>query len=138
MVQLYFLSILCNGVVGFLFIFGDFGENNTTIESSMKNSLLNGGFRLLLGIITGVVGILKLFSPMEGMPILGDLFPSIVGIAAGFLLVFGFYREHSAKVDDEGTVDHIGEIFLNNRKIAGVVMLIITALHFLFPVAFIL
>jgi hypothetical protein len=138
MVQLYFLSILCNGLVGFLFIFGDFGENNTTIESSMKFSLLSGGFRLLLGILTGVVGILKFFSPMEGMPILGDLFPALAGIAAGFLLVFGFYREHSTKVDDEGTIDHVGEVFLHNRKIAGVLMLVITALHFLFPAAFFL
>jgi uncharacterized membrane protein YuzA (DUF378 family) len=138
MVQLYFLSVLCNGLVGFLFIFGNFGESNTTIESSMKFSLLSGGFRLILGITTGVVGLLKLFSPMEGMPVLSDLFPAVVGIAAGFLLIFGFFCEHSAKVDDEGTIDHIGEVFLRTRKIVGVVMLVIAALHFLFPTAFFL
>jgi membrane-bound ClpP family serine protease len=138
MEQLYFLSILLNGLAGFMLIIGNV-EESSTIEKNIKFSLTGGGFRLILGIVTAIVGILKLFSPFEkldhspGVFFLGDLFPAIVGIASGFILVFGFYREHSAKIDGEGKLDKIGDVFLRYKKAAGFVLLAVALLHFLFP-----
>jgi hypothetical protein len=133
MEQLYFLSILLNGLTGFMLIIGNVEESS--IEKSMKFSLTGSGFRLILGIATVVTGLLKLFSPYMGVFFLGDLFPGIAGIASGFILVFGFYREHSAKIDSEGKLDKMGDAFLRYRKAAGFVLLAIALLHFLFPKA---
>ena len=135
MLQLYLLSILFNGLTGFMLIFSDAGESDS-ITDSAKFSFTNGGFRLILGIAAALTGIIKLLSPVgDQIPILGDLIPALAGIAAGFILIFGFYREHSTKAVTEGKLDQIGETFLHYRKAAGIVLLAAAALHFLFPTA---
>jgi len=137
MIQLYFLSIVFNGVAGFLFIFGDM-EKNDSAENSGKFSFVSDGFRLVIGILAGIIGVLKLLSPMKGMPILGDLLPAITGVAAGFMLIFGFYREHSSDVNAEGSINRFGEVILHYKKPIGIILLAAAALHFLFPEAFLL
>jgi hypothetical protein len=134
MVQLYLLSVLLNGVTAFLFIFGDFGESDS-VEKSMKFSLFGSGFRLILGILTAFTGIMKLFLPMEGMPILGDLIPALAGIGGSFMLLFGFYREHKVGDDRENDLDRIGDAFIRYRKVAGFALAAIAVLHFIFPKA---
>jgi uncharacterized membrane protein len=143
MVQLYFLSLVFNGLTGFLFVFGDSREDNPA-ENNRKLSVVSDGFRLILGILAAITGILKLFSPMSaigkpGIPILGDFVPAVMGIAAGFILIYSFYRERSsASIDSQEKINHFGEIFLHHRKIAGIVLLVSAVLHFLFPEAFFL
>jgi len=135
MVQFYLLSIILNGVIGCLLIFGDKLEGDAT-ANGYKLFHSSWGLRLILGILAAVTGILKLLSPMyEGKPIyfLGDFLPAIAGLAAGFILIFGFYRENSAKTDTGGKFDQIGDTFLRYRKAVGVILLITAALHFLFP-----
>ena len=135
MIQLYFLSILLNGSIGLLLVFGD-SVNGDSIESSMKFSFTSSGFRLVLGILAAITGFLKILMPVEKqVPILGDLLPALAGIAAGFIVIFGFYREHSSRIDAEGQLDRIGDTFLRYRKTSGVILLVISALHFLFPTA---
>ena len=139
MSQLYFLSIVLTGLTGFLFVFGE-TEEKDSIEKSMKFSFFGGGFRLILGILTAIVGFVKLFLPyrsygasaVAGVPILGDLFPALGGIAGGFILLFGFYREHSSGFDKESNLDRIGDAFLLRKKITGFVLIGIALLHFLF------
>ena len=137
MIQLYFLSIVFNGAAGFLFIFGDLNESDSA-ENSTKLSSVGNGFRLIIGILAAITGILKLLSPYEGIAILGDLIPALTGIAAGFMLIFAFYREHSSGDGSEGKINHFGEVFLHYKKAAGVVLLISAMLHFLFPTALLL
>ncbi|MDR2718507.1 MAG: hypothetical protein LBB89_10670 [Treponema sp.] len=137
MIQLYFLSIVFNGLAGFLFIFGDMGKSDSA-ENSGKLSFVSDGFLLVIGILAGIIGLLKLLSPMKGMPILGDLLPAVAGVAAGFMLIFGFYREHSSGVDADGAINHFGEVILHYKKPIGIVLLASAALHFLFPEAFLL
>ena len=134
MIQLYFLSIVFNGLTGFLLILGDIGDGDS-IKKNMKFSITGSGFRLILGILAAITGLLKLLSPMSKMPILGDLIPAAAGLIGGFILIFGFYREHSARVDNEGDFDRIGQAFLQYKKVAGIALLITAALHFLFPTA---
>jgi hypothetical protein len=139
MIQLYFLSILCNSVTGYILILGD-GEEPESIETSMKWSLRNATFRLVLGILSAVIGILKLLSPsMDSIPILGDLIPALAGIVSGFILIFGYYREHSsAAFEGEGKLDRLGDAFLKYKKGVGFIMLASAVLHFLFPQALLL
>ena len=135
MIQLYFLSILFNGIIGFLLVFSD-NNKDGSIENSMQFPFASGGFRLVLGILAGITGILKLLSPVERqIPILGDLLPALAGIVAGFVIIFGFYREKSSRVDQESQLDRIGDAFLRYKKAAGIALLVIAALHFLFPSA---
>jgi hypothetical protein len=137
MIQLYFLSIVFNGLAGFLFIFGDMGKDDSA-EDGRKLSFVSDGFRLVIGILAGIIGILKLLSPMKGVPILGDVLPAVAGVAAGFMLIFGFYREHSSDIDAEGKVNRFGEVVLHYKKPIGIILLASAALHFLFPEAFLL
>ena len=86
MIQLYFLSVICNALSGYILFSGDEGE----IPKNPLNFLDNPLFHLVLGIISAVTGILKLLSPsMDNILILGDLIPSTAGIIAGFMLIFG-------------------------------------------------
>jgi ABC-type sulfate transport system permease component len=138
MLQLYLMSVVLNGISGFWFIFGDVGESDS-VEKSMKFSFFGSGFRLVIGILTALVGILKLFLPVKGissvsgMPIIGDFVPALVGIAGGFILLFGFYREHKTGYDRENDLDRIGDAFIRYRKITGFTLIAIGLLHFLFP-----
>jgi hypothetical protein len=135
MVQLYFLSIILNGLAGLLLVFGDTIESDSTAKG-IRAFFSSGGFRLVLGILAGITGILKLLSPINNrIPILGDLLPALAGIAAGFILIFGFYRENSVKSDNAGNLDRVGDMFLHYKKIAGIALLAVAALHFLFPTA---
>jgi hypothetical protein len=138
MIQFYLLSIVLNGLIGFLLVFGDVIEGNST-ANGFKLFLSSWGLRLFLGILAAITGIMKLLSPvLNGMPILGDIFPALAGLTAGFILIFGFYRENSAKSETEGTLDRIGDAFLQYKKVLGVVLIIIAVLHFLFPTALLL
>jgi uncharacterized membrane protein HdeD (DUF308 family) len=131
MIQLYLLSIILNGLIGFFLVFEDAMERNST----GKGFRSSWGFRLVLGILAAVTGVLKILSPIRTV-ILGDLLPALAGIVGGFVLIFGFYRENSAKTEAEGgKLDNIGDSFLNNKKIVGIALLIVALLHFLFPTA---
>jgi hypothetical protein len=139
MVQLYFLSIVFNGLAGFLFVFAELGGDDSA-ENSAKFSSVGSGFRLIVGILAAVTGILKLLMPMGdagkiGVPILGDLLPGLASLIAGFMLIFGFYRERSSHVDSEEKINHFGEVALHYQKAVGIALLASALLHFLFPAA---
>jgi len=134
MEQLYLLSIVFNGLAAFIFISREAWESDV-IESGMKFSLNNQTFRLILGILTALIGILKLLLPTGGVPFLGDFIPAIGGLVAGFLLVFGYYRDHVQSVDGEGKLDKIGDAVLKWKKGIGFILIVIVLLHFLFPKA---
>ena len=135
MVQFYLLSIVLNGLTGFLLVFGDVIEGDST-TNGFKSFLSSWGFRLVLGILAAITGILKFLSPIDNrIPILGDFLPALGSLAAGFILIFSFYRENSAKSGDNegGKLDRIGDMFLHYRKAIGIALLVIALLHFLFP-----
>ncbi|MCL2879085.1 MAG: hypothetical protein FWF29_02455 [Treponema sp.] len=135
MVQLYFLSIFCNGLSAYIFITKESWDSDT-IEAGLRFSVRNELFRLILGILTAITGLLKLLSPYPGsLPILGDLIPALGGLAAGFILVFGYYRDHVKTIDTDGKLDRIGDAFLKWKKALGFVLLVSVILHFLFPQA---
>jgi len=131
MEQLYFLSIILNASTGFLFVFGDTAEGEPATKG-VKLFISSSGFRLVLGILAAITGFLKFLSPFK-TPILGDMLPAFAGIIAGFVLVFGFYRENAAKRDDEGNLDRLGDTLLMYKKVVGVFLLAVAVLHFLFP-----
>jgi hypothetical protein len=133
MIQLYFLSILFNGLTGYILSFGGDGPDDS-IETGVRFSLNDDTFRLVLGILSAVTGLLKLLSPTDGkFPVAGDLIPAVLGLGAGFILAFGYYRERST-VDSE-QMNHMAETLDRHKKWIGLVFLASAALHFLFPTA---
>ena len=139
MLQLYLMSVVLNGITGFWFIFGDAGESDS-VEKSMNLSFFGSGFRLTLGISTAIIGFLKFLLPVTELGktkiyILGDFLPAAAGLAGGFILLFGFYREHKTGDDAENGLNRVGDAFLRYRKVGGFILVAVALLHFLFPLA---
>ena len=136
MVQLYFLSIFCNGIIGYMLFAGENEDDNVDkIGGPLVFSFFNPTFHLALGIISAVTGILKLFITMNNVPIFGDLLAALAGLLASFLLIFGVYRRDSSNsvINRESKLDLLGEQLLRYRKALGLVLLATALLHFLFP-----
>jgi hypothetical protein len=132
MIQLYFLSILCNGAAGYLLFSGSEGE-----AEKPQLPINTPTFCLVLGIISAITGILKLLSPIpssinaaRGVLIFGDLIPAAAGIVAGIVLIFGLYRKESA--GNSGELDRIGTNLLTFRRPLGLALLAAAFVHFIF------
>ncbi|MCL2276356.1 MAG: hypothetical protein FWC21_00515 [Treponema sp.] len=126
MIQLYFLSILCNGLAGYVL----FSENKNSAEK-LPFSLNNSTFILVLGILSAVIGVLKILSPVRGGFFFGDLLPGSAGIIAGLALIFGIYRQNEVNVKP-GQLDKIGYNLLTFRKPIALGLIASALLHFIF------
>lgn len=162
MLQFYFLSILLNIVAGLVFlysskepadsasddIFNDAGDDEQTfseIDLSVLNSLKDdktnlfavplfedSSFRLVLGILMVLTGLMKLLSPIQyDVPVLGDLIPSLAGIAGGISILLDWYNKKSSM----GVLlpEILNTIFIEGKKYLGVFCIAAGILHFIFP-----
>jgi hypothetical protein len=130
MIQIYFLSILLNAGGGFV-LFSNSGKGESAIEDEIHFSLQNETFRLILGILCALVGLLKLLSPVHGdIPVIGDLVPAAAGLAAGFVLLFDYYHGRSFFEEGDGRMRTIITV---NRRWIGFVVMAAALLHFIFP-----
>jgi len=130
MVQFYFLSILLNTVAGYSLIADK--ESGSSFLDGLKSYIFNETFRLVVGILSMAVGLFKLLSVVRGdVPVIGDLFPALTALAAGFSLIIDFYRLKSSIAQEEtGTLE---KLFVKNKKWFGYLSLAAAAAHFLFP-----
>ena len=134
MLQFYFLSIVLNALAGYILITGDSeGDSILGFNFSLKDESL----RLVLGILSALMGLLKILSVAPGdVPVIGDLFPALTGFLAGFILISEYYRKRAS-----GDVLEGGKKFAllaANKKIVGIAALAAAALHFLFPTVLLL
>lgn len=134
MEQLYFLSILCNGLGGYILFFG----SDDRAERNLPAFLNNSTFYLALGVLSAVTGFLKFLSPSVGggVPILGDLVPAVLGVISGFILIFGVSRGNKPADSDlitETSPDVLATRLLKFRKPLGLGLLASALIHFLFP-----
>jgi hypothetical protein len=127
MIQFYFLSIFFNALTGYALVMGSRQE-----EAALGFSLANETFRLILGILTMVTGLLKLLSSVQGdIPVVGDLLPALAGLLGGFVLIFGFYRGRSGVKSEK--IEKIEGFLTKNEKTIGFFALGAAVLHFMFP-----
>lgn len=131
MMPVYCLSIVFNGLCGYILAFG--GE---TGGETPAFSLRNETVRLITGILTVIMGLLKILSPVAGnIPVIGDLVPALAGLAAGGILLFEFYRGRGTL--DFIAVERIGELVEKYKKLTGFAAIGAAALHLIFyPVLF--
>jgi hypothetical protein len=127
--QVYFLSIFCNALSGYVLLSDGFGGTGVS-EGLFKHS----SFRLCLGLVTAVVGILKFLSVVPGnYPVVGDIAPALGGLFSGTVLLYEFYRAH-ATIPSK-TTDSISGFISVRKKIIGGIAIAAAVLHFLFPTA---
>jgi hypothetical protein len=130
MIQFYFLSVLCNALAGISLILEL--ETPSPAWENLKEYFLDETFRLVLGVMSLATGFFKLLSSMRGdLPVIGDLFPAIGGLAAGFGLLFEYYRTRTGS--ETALPSPFELVFVRNRKVLGISCLVVAGLHFLFP-----
>lgn len=130
MIQFYFLSVLLNVMGGYALMIHDAQEKGTKFDG-VKNFLKDMTVRLVLGVLSVIVGFFKLLTVMRGdIPIVGDFLPAIAGLVSGFSLLLEFYRGNSNVTTD--TLEKMERVFTANRRIVGTAAMIIGVVHFLF------
>ncbi len=89
-------------------------------------------FRLVVGILSVFVGLMKLLSVYRNdLPIIGDLLPVLAGFAGGATLLIDYYL---ASTSEETILPpFVQSVLVDGRKYVGIACLAVAALHFLFP-----
>lgn len=153
MLQFYFLSVLLNVLAGLVLVYAtDFAEKNgadsvaddgsapaVDAAGGTASRFLKGGalfdeptFRLVLAIVSVLVGIMKLFFVVQNnVPVIGDLVPAVAGIFAGVTLLLEFYAARNSVGASFPAV--VQKVFFDGRRYIGVFCIIAGLLHFVFP-----
>jgi hypothetical protein len=98
--------------------------NNTLFDDKI--------FRLVLGVLTSFVGLMKLLSVVHNdVPVVGDLIPALAGLSGGFSLLIEYYSENASK--ELELPDIIERLFVKDRKYIGRFCIAAAVLHFAFP-----
>lgn len=119
--------------------FAEFGSEAETpadspssgAKSSLENFSLfnNKAFRLVVGVLSMFVAIIKLLSPMD-VPFVGDFVPALAGLVGGFAFLVEYYEMSSS---DSSLNETVEAIFIDSRKYLGILCLAAGVLHFLLP-----
>ncbi len=130
MIQFYFLSILCNALAGYALLAN--ADSPSSPLDGIRSYVLDETFRLVLGVLTMATGFFKILSVVRGdIPVIGDLFPALMGLSSGFILMYEFYKSRATVTSKES--QKIEGIFIKNRKWFGYLTVISAGTHFLFP-----
>jgi hypothetical protein len=121
------------------------GSEDSVESEKPKKSASSGGLKalaipflgdktlqLVVGILSALTGLMKLLSPIQyDIAIIGDLVPSLAGLAAGAVLLLDWYQERS---DVELSLpENLQNIYEGGRKYLGIFCIIAAVLHFIFP-----
>lgn|SRR5574344_1294595 len=89
-------------------------------------------FRLVLGILTGLVGIMKLLSVVQNdIPVIGDLIPAVAGMCGSVCILLEYYKFRTTL--EPHVPPFIKSFFEGGRKYIGVFCIVAGLLHFIFP-----
>lgn len=135
MFQLYLLTVLTTILSGAALASGFLSERFERF-SEYTEFMTNSLYRVILGAVSLLVGIINLFKTYPGdIGFLGELFPSLAGIIAGILLLVEFMN--ARKEDDESKASEIagkvGQFSGPYLTIVGVASVVIGILHAVLP-----
>ena len=107
-------------------------EKKSAITALAAPFLADKTFQLVVGILSALTGLMKLLSPIQyDIAVIGDLIPSLAGLAAGAVLLLDWYQERS---DVELALpEAIQNIYTGGRRYLGLFCIIAAVLHFIFP-----
>jgi len=117
-------------------------EKKSTSRTSARNTMTtvfgentifdDKTFRLVIGILTMFVGLMKLLSVVHNdVPIIGDLLPAVAGLLGGFCLLVEFYRQNASC--ELKLPDFTQRLFVEDRRYIGILCIVAAILHFVFP-----
>jgi hypothetical protein len=137
MTQFYLLSVLANLVAG-LTLAGDYLGGRFKFLASFKSLRETRSGQLAVGLIALGVGVITVFvrAPGDYVPVVGDLLPSLAGMAMGLALLVEAFRQKVEDRGPQGTL--ISRAVLTYRVPAGIAGVAVALAHFLFPAAVIL
>ena len=107
-------------------------ENGKKSKNLEIPFLEDSSFRLVLGILMVLTGLMKLLSPIQyDVPVVGDLIPSLAGIAGGISILLEWYKNKSTLALSLPEV--LEKLFVDGRKYLGIFCIAAGVLHFIFP-----
>jgi len=138
MAQFYLLTVVSTVIAG-LALSSDYLGRKSDFFASFRILRQNRGVQITAGLITAVIGVLKLIfrSPGERVVVAGDLLPAAVGIILGIILIGEAFRQHpkeGAEQEKVGkSVEKVTEAIMPYRVPVGIAGVVVGLLHFLFP-----
>ncbi len=130
MLQFYFLSIVTNFLAG-LSLASDWIAQRIPGLSSLPKALSGRTVKLISGLSSLLVGFATLFVPVEGPLIIGDLFPSVMGMAMGIALLFEVFRQEAVLPAERS--DKQERLPVGYRTTVGMLGIAAAILHFFLP-----
>lgn len=148
MVQFYFLLVLLNILAGIILISTDSSteldltdldaddKKNKNIKGALENDSIftNETFGLVTGALCALISFITLFFSYsktgKSIPIIGDLLPSVLGLAGGATILLDYYSKSFA---DHDLPDFVEAVFFNNKKYIGFACIIAAIIHFIIP-----
>ncbi len=117
--------------------FSDFSENppaqeEQKLESTNFGIFNNAVFRLVVGVLSIFVGIMKLLSVFRNdVPVVGDLIPSLAGVCGGIALLLDYFISNASETLSFPPI--IEKVFVDSKKYIGIICIVAGILHFIFP-----
>ena len=135
MFQLYLLTVLTNILAG-LALAGVFLSERFERFGEYTDFMSNSWYRVILGAISLLVAVINFFPAYEGdIAILGELLPSLAGLATGILLLAEFVN--SRRTEDANKTVEIAEKVETFSgpylTVVGIASVIIGILHAVLP-----
>jgi hypothetical protein len=130
MFQFYFLSILANAAAGALLAAEYFGRRVARL-AWLADHPASRRLKMGTGAAALIVGICTIFWPADGRVPVGDLVPSIAGLAMGVALLFEVFRQDALLPSEPAPAPE--RAGLDWRSMIGIAGLVAAFLHFFLP-----
>jgi len=133
MLQFYFLSVATNLLAGLALSSDWLGRKFSGLAAAFTVLNTRRG-RLALGLAAILVGFGTLFVPTEPPLILGDLYPSLMGMAMGIALLFEVFKQDALLPGEQGEKAPKPERRrIGYRTTLGMLGIAAAVLHFFLP-----
>jgi hypothetical protein len=133
MLQFYFLSIVANFLAG-MTLSADWFSSRIPGLPSLAPGFSGRRGKMTIGLMALLVGFGTLFVPAEPPIVLGDLFPSMTGMALGIALLFEVFRQDALFPVERGEKNHKGDRApVGYRTALGILGIAAAVLHFFLP-----
>ena len=129
MLQIYWLVVAINALMGAIIILKKFKEDSS-------QSFLHGNtFTLGLTIVASIIAMASLIAPygqggISTIPLLGDLLPTLVTLAGYFVFLTRYIRQN---YPDKVEGNNFFSTIETSEYYIGIACLVIAVVHFLFP-----
>ncbi len=130
MLQFYFLSVASNFTAGLALAFEAVSGRLPRL-SGLSDLLTSRGSKIFNGIAVLIIGFVTLFVPVGGGLIIGDLIPSLAGIAMGIALLFEVFRQEAVFPSER--TDKMERPAGAYRTTIGLLGMATAVLHFFLP-----